>query len=63
MHRFSAEKKLVLVEFLFKSTAEKALKGLSGPKKKKCTLAHAWTGRWRTPTHTYHPTLRTLAHA
>ena len=40
--------------------AEKALKGLSGIKKKMCTLAHAWTGRWRTLTHTYHLTLRTL---
>ena len=42
--------------------ADKALKGLSG-KKKMCTCAHAWMGRWRTLTHTYQPTLCTLAHA
>ena len=29
-------------------------------KKKMCAFAHAWTGRWRTPTHTYNQTLRTL---
>ena len=34
MHRFSAEKKLVLVEFCLRALcAEKALKGLSGQKK------------------------------